>query len=185
LDTADDATVAEAINGHNLHVLVDLDGWNDGARQGVFARRPVALQIHIINYAGSTGSAWIDGFLGDVIATPPELTPHFTEKLMLLPQTYQLFSHASDRNMPLVDASDILLPPLSDGGVEDLAPLRAVKFLCASSPFRIDPDTFDLWMEVCTLSHSFSALLHVMPFEIADVEISFVFFVYCSIRRWD
>ncbi len=148
LDAVDDAAAAEALNAHTLHVLVDLDGWNDGARQGVFARRPVALQIHAINYAGSSGSSWIDGFLGDLIATPPELAPHFSEKLILLPQTYQLFSHASDRNMPLIDPGH-LKQLLSNSDVEDLAASTPVQFLCASSPFRIDPDTFNLWIEVC------------------------------------
>ena len=147
LDAVDDAAAAEALNTHNLHVLVDLDGWNDGARQGVFARRPVALQIHIINYAGSTGSPWIDGFLGDLIATPPELAPHFTERLMVLPQTYQIFSHASDRNMQFADATSIPLS-LSDGDVGGIHSSMPLKFLCASSPFRIDPDTFNLWMKV-------------------------------------
>ncbi len=155
LDTVDDAAAAEALNTHNLHVLVDLDGWNDGARQGVFARRPVALQIHIINYAGTTASPWIDAFLGDVIATPPELAHHFTEKLMLLPQTYQLFSHASDRNMRFFDAERIL-HFLSDGDlIWDSQPSEPLKFLCASSPFRIDPDTFNLWMKVCLCQHRF------------------------------
>jgi predicted O-linked N-acetylglucosamine transferase (SPINDLY family) len=152
LDAVDDAAAAEALNAHNLHVLVDLDGWNDGARQGIFARRPVALQIHAINYAGSSGSAWIDGFLGDLIATPPELALHFSEKLILLPQSYQLFSHASDRNMHLIDPGDI--PQfLSRSDVKDSAQSVPVKFLCASSPFRIDPDTFNLWIEVCECLH--------------------------------
>ncbi len=148
LDTVDDSAAAEALNAYKLHVLVDLDGWNDGARQGVFARRPVALQIHAINYAGSSGSSWIDGFLGDLIATPPDFALHFTEKLILLPQTYQLFSHASDRNMHLIDA-DHIHHLLADGDCEELASKCPVNFLCASSPFRIDPDTFNLWIEVC------------------------------------
>jgi predicted O-linked N-acetylglucosamine transferase (SPINDLY family) len=147
LDNLDDAAAAESLNSHNLHILVDLDGWNDGARQGVFARRPVALQIHMINYAGSTGSPWIDGFLGDLIATPPELALHFTEKLLLLPQTYQLFSHASDTNVRLVHPNRIF-DQSPDGSAHQSVPYDSVKFLCASSPFRIDPDTFDLWMEV-------------------------------------
>lgn len=178
LDTVDDAAAAEVLNTHNLHVLVDLDGWNDGARQGVFARRPVALQIHIINYAGSSGSSWIDGFLGDFIATPPELSLQFSEKLMILPQTYQLFSHASDRHIQLVGANRIP-HPLSDGDIE-AAPSSAVKFLCASSPFRIEPDTFNLWIEVGAPNLCFDA--HLLMIRLAVVAIPRVFSVYFSIR---
>ena len=46
------------------------------------------VQVNFIGYPGPSGAAFIDYIAGDRIATPPEHSSHFTEKILVLPTTY-------------------------------------------------------------------------------------------------
>jgi protein O-GlcNAc transferase len=82
---ADDAAVARKIHSHGLHVLIDLDGYTDGNRLGVFAWRPAPLQISWLGYWASTGLDAMDAVLADRFSLPPALEGQFSEAIAAQP----------------------------------------------------------------------------------------------------
>ena len=58
-----DHTIAEHIRSASIHVLVDLGGHTTDSRLGVLAARPAPIQWHYLGYPGTTGAAFVDGFV--------------------------------------------------------------------------------------------------------------------------
>ncbi|NCT84828.1 MAG: tetratricopeptide repeat protein, partial [Comamonadaceae bacterium] len=92
----DDAALAARIAADGIDVLVDLNGHTGGHRLGVFARRPAARQFSWLGYAGSTGLAEIDGFIGDRWLLPPGAEAGFVEPLRRLPHSFTVYAPPAD-----------------------------------------------------------------------------------------
>jgi tetratricopeptide (TPR) repeat protein len=98
LDVAalDDDTLAARIAGDGIDVLVDLHGHTGGDRLGVFARRPAPRQFSWLGYAGSTGLAGIDAFIGDRWLLPEGAEGRFLEPLRRLPHSFTVYAPPAD-----------------------------------------------------------------------------------------
>ncbi|MCA4409197.1 hypothetical protein, partial [Acinetobacter baumannii] len=66
-----------------------------GNRLGVLARRPAARQLSWLGYAGSTGLAEVDGFIGDRWLLPPGAEAGFVEPLLRLPNCFTVYAPPS------------------------------------------------------------------------------------------
>ena len=60
---------ATAVNAHELHVLVDLNGWTSGHAMGVLAYRPAPIIINFMGFAGSTGTRLVRGRVPSMFAS--------------------------------------------------------------------------------------------------------------------
>jgi protein O-GlcNAc transferase len=96
----DDATLAERIRGDALDVLVDLGGHTADNRLGVFARKPVAVQVAWLGYANTTGLSRIDWRFTDSIADPEGSEEHHTERLWRLPGGFLRYAPFDDVPVP-------------------------------------------------------------------------------------
>ncbi len=78
-----------------LDIVVNCNGFADDRRPyEILCHRVAPIQIDYLGYPGSSGASYIDYFIGDPISTPiKEAEPSFTEKLILMPHTYQLTEH--------------------------------------------------------------------------------------------
>ncbi|WP_457442858.1 tetratricopeptide repeat protein [Roseateles sp. P5_E4] len=88
----DDATLAQRIAADGIDVLIDLNGHTGGHRLGVFARRPAPRQLSWLGYAGSTGLAEMDGFIGDRWLLPEGAEAGFVEPLLRLPDSFTVYA---------------------------------------------------------------------------------------------
>ncbi len=70
-------------------ILIDLDGYCDGARAELFALRPAPLQVNWLAYPGTLGAPWCDYLIADHFLIPPEQRTHYSEKIAWLPRCYQ------------------------------------------------------------------------------------------------
>ncbi|PHH58781.1 hypothetical protein CDD81_4586 [Ophiocordyceps australis] len=64
--------VIDIIIQDEIHILVNLNGYTRGARNEIFAARPVPVQMSFMGFAGSLGAEWCDYILADATAIPPE-----------------------------------------------------------------------------------------------------------------
>ena len=109
-------------------------GFAGNHRAGILARRPAPLQVSWLGYCMTTGAPWIDAFIGDSIALPPELEPAFSERVVRLPDSYQVYSgQPFDRS---ATRGDFGLP-------ED-----AMVYCCFNMPEKIDPAIWTCWMKI-------------------------------------
>lgn len=92
----DDAALAARIAADGVDVLLDLNGHTGGHRLGVFARRAAARQFSWLGYAGSTGLAQMDGFIGDRWLLPVGAEAAFVEPLRRLPHSFTVYAPPAD-----------------------------------------------------------------------------------------
>ena len=93
LGRLDDAQLAERIRREQVDILIDLTGHLRNGRLAILAKRPAPVQI---KWAGAqyhtTGIAEVDYFITDRNETPPELAPFYSEKLLIMPDSYVCWS---------------------------------------------------------------------------------------------
>ena len=131
-----DRNVAKLLNDLQVHIAVDLNGWTDGCRPGIFAHRPAPIQVSYLGYAGTTGAEFIDYILADETVLPFDRQPFFTEKIVHLPDCY----HVNDATRRI----SAEVPARSDLGLPD----QGVVFCCFSHSGKITAPIFDIWMRL-------------------------------------
>ena len=161
----DVAEIASIIHTDGIHILIDLDGYCQGARPEIFAMAPAPLAITWApGYNATTGASpdHIHYLVGDPVATPLKSAPFYSEKLLLLPRgtSRALASHRAvtdaDGASPAVldipaarvhgeahiDAGD--RPARSEFGL----PEQKFVFACFNSVGKMDPAVFRSWCRV-------------------------------------
>ena len=138
LDVRDrsDSDVAALSRQLGIDIAVDLKGFTRDNRLGIFAQRCAPVQVSYLGYPGTTGADYMDYVIGDKTVLPPSLYPHFTEKPVLLPHSYQV--NDSQRRI-----SDRVFTREEVG-----LPAQGFVFCCFNNNYKILPATFDSWMRV-------------------------------------
>jgi predicted O-linked N-acetylglucosamine transferase (SPINDLY family) len=132
-DTYEEA--AARIRADGIDILVDLSGYTWHERSGILALRPAPIQVSYLGFPGTTGSPAVDYLIADRFVVPAESFPHYTEKVLWLPDSYVHL----DRDRPRLPA-----PTRGDSGL----PEAAVVLCCFNRPYKITPDVFDVWCRV-------------------------------------
>jgi predicted O-linked N-acetylglucosamine transferase (SPINDLY family) len=131
-----DREVAQWSRELGLDIAVDLKGYTEGARMGIFAHRAAPVQVSYLGYPGTLAAPYIDYLIADETLIPPELCAHYTEKIAYLPGSYQ----ANDRTRPIAARNftreELGLPP------------RGFVFCCFNNAYKIAPAAFDAWMRI-------------------------------------
>jgi len=106
-----DEEVVQKIRADQIDIIVNCNGHADDRRPyEILCRRVAPIQIDYLGYPGTSGSTYIDYYIGDPVSTPPDsLARYFTEKLILLPHTYQITEHSETYpDLPLEKLSSSL-----------------------------------------------------------------------------
>lgn len=132
-----EADLVRLAREQDLHIAVDLNGHTAGGRMGIFVSRVAPIQVHYLAYAGTLGMPGsIDYLVADPVVAPPDARSHFSEKLIQLPDSYQV----NDR-LRLVDPR---VPSRAELGL----PADAFVFCCFNNNYKIRRDVFAIWMSV-------------------------------------
>ena len=131
-----DKEVASLSRDMKIDVAVDLKGFTQDQRMGIFSYRPAPIQVNYIGYPGTMAAEYIDYIIADPILIPIESQQHYLEKVAYLPNSYQV----NDRHRVIADKvftkEELSLP--KDGFV----------FCCFNNNFKITPHTFNGWMRI-------------------------------------
>lgn len=136
LDQLDDEQAARRIAEDAVDILIDMAGYTDHARPEIFARRPAPIQISWLGYAATMGAPWIDYLVADPLSVPQQDEAFYSESVIRVPAGQYLCSYAAENFGPA---------PARDA--ENL-PSEALVLCAMHSPYKIDPDTFSLWMRL-------------------------------------
>jgi predicted O-linked N-acetylglucosamine transferase (SPINDLY family) len=85
-----DHEVAQLLTELQVELAVDLSGYTRDARPGILAHRPAPIQVNYLGYPGTMGASFIDYVIADPIVLPFEQQPFYTEKIIQLPDCYQV-----------------------------------------------------------------------------------------------
>jgi predicted O-linked N-acetylglucosamine transferase (SPINDLY family) len=135
IDRMTDEEAARCIRSHEIDVLVDLHGLTLGARADILGWRPAPVQLTWLGFPGPTAVPGIDYVVADDFVFPPELEPHFTERPLRMPHTFQI----NDRRRAIGPT-----PTRAANGL----PEGAFVFCSFNSNFKVTPAVFDSWMRI-------------------------------------
>jgi len=131
-----DAEIARILRQTEVDIAVDLMGFASGCRPGILALRPAPLQVSYLGYPGSMGASYVDYILADRIVIPPEHRRFYTEKIAVLPDTYQ----CNDSKRRIAEKT----PSRAEAGL----PAEGFVFCCFNDNSKITPEIFDVWMRL-------------------------------------
>lgn len=131
-----DAAIAKKLRALEIDILVDLDGHTEESRSRALAWRPVPAQVAYLGYPATMGADFIDYAIVDRTVVPEEQGPFFSEKLIYLPDCFQVSD--SKRPVPLAP------PPRAKLGLPD----NALVFCCFNNSFKLTAAFFEVWMRL-------------------------------------
>ena len=130
-----DDVAARRIRDDDLDILIDLKGYTMGARTGILARRPCALQVSWLGYPGTMGAHFIDCLIADPFIIPAGCEQSYSERVLRLPHCYQ----PNDRKRAVSAPVTRKQYGLPDEGVV---------FCCFNQAYKITPEVFACWMRL-------------------------------------
>jgi predicted O-linked N-acetylglucosamine transferase (SPINDLY family) len=131
-----DWQAATVIRDFQVDILVDLNGYFGHGRTGVFSHRPAPIQVNWLGFPGTLGADYMDYIVADPRIIPKEHEVYYSEKVVRLPDTYQ------------VNDSKREISPHTPTRAESRLPARGFVFCSFNNNFKITPEVFDVWMRL-------------------------------------
>ena len=131
--TMTDRTVATLMRDRQFDIAIDLAGYTAGSRPGIFAHRPSPIQANYLGFPGTMGAEFIDYIIADKTVAPFEQQMFYSEKIVHLPDCYQV----NDTKRNIAGRA----PTRREAGL----PERGFVFCCFNSSSKITAEIFDIW----------------------------------------
>jgi len=131
-----DREAAALLRELEIDIAVDLKGFTADARTGMLSHRAAPVQVNYLGYPGTMGADYIDYILADRLVIPEQHQPCYTEKIVYLPDTYQV----NDSRRVIADRT----PARAAAGL----PEQGFVFCSFNNNYKISPPVFDVWMRL-------------------------------------
>ena len=131
-----DLEIAALSHSLGIDVAIDLNGYTQGARPGIFAARAAPLQVSYLGYPGTMAAPWMDYLLADAVVVPAEAFDAYSEQIAWLPHSYQ------------ANASWQAIAPASQQRRAAGLPDEGFVICSFNNSYKITPDVFDVWMRL-------------------------------------
>jgi predicted O-linked N-acetylglucosamine transferase (SPINDLY family) len=118
-----------------LDVLIDNSGFFAGTRPEILAARVAPVQAGWMGIACTLGPGLLDYRISDALTTPLESQDDWYEKLALVPAPHAAYD------------ADQLIGQRGTRASHGL-PEQSYVFACFNQAFKLDPDTFGVWMRL-------------------------------------
>jgi predicted O-linked N-acetylglucosamine transferase (SPINDLY family) len=131
-----DKEIAQLSRHLGIEIAVDLKGYTQDQRVGIFAYRAAPVQVSYLGYPGTMSAPYIDYILADRIVIPEDSQHFYSEKVVYLPNSYQ------------VNDSTRFIAPVPFTRKSMGLPDDAFVYCCFNNNFKINPSIFDVWMDI-------------------------------------
>jgi predicted O-linked N-acetylglucosamine transferase (SPINDLY family) len=128
--------IARHARSLGIDIAVDLKGFTRDSRPRVFLSRAAPIQVNYLGYPGTCGSDVWDYIIADRSIVPEGAKADYAEKVVLLPDSYQV---NDDRRA---------VSPRAFTRAECGLPAQGFVFSCFNNSYKITPVEFDIWMRL-------------------------------------
>ena len=128
--------IAALSRQHEIDIAVDLKGYTQDYRAGIFASGAAPIQVSYLGYPGTMAAGYIDYIIADATVIPATSLQYYAEKVVTLPHSYQV--NDSHRQIAAMPFTRKILGLPEQGFV----------FCCFNNNFKITPAVFDIWMRI-------------------------------------
>jgi len=130
-----DVEIARLMREHEIDIAVDLMGYTNLPRTGIYAHRGAPVHAAYLGYAGTLATGYMDYLIADAVALPSHMHRHIDEAVVQLPASF----------MPRDTA--LRIPPAPTRAAAGL-PERGFVFCCFNNGYKLNPPVFDIWMRL-------------------------------------
>jgi len=131
-----DTEVAQISRSLGIDIAIDLGGFTQFSRAGIFAAHSAPIQVGYLGYPGTMGAPFMDYIVADKTLIPPDSQRYYSEKIIYLPHSFQVNDSKRKIADKVFTRQDLGLP---DSGFV---------FCCFNNNYKILPQTFDSWMRL-------------------------------------
>ena len=135
IQSLSDHDAAQMIEAQEIDILVNLNGYFGAQRMGVFAHHPALIQVNYLGFPGSLGAGYMDYILADAQVIPEDADKFFAEKVVRLPDSYQINDSQRPHPVPQARATH----GLKDGDFV---------FCHFNYAYKILPEMFAVWLRL-------------------------------------
>jgi len=133
---AADREILDLSRDLNIDIAIDLNGYTQYSRPGIFKQRAAPIQINYLGYPGTMGVDCYDYIISDEYIIPKSSCSLYTEKIIYLPHTYQ------------VNDSKRIIGSKEYSKTELGLPETGFIYCCFNNNVKINPPIFDVWMRI-------------------------------------
>ena len=131
-----DSEVIELSRNLSIDIGVDLKGFTQDARTGIFAKRAAPIQVSFLGYPGTIGADYIDYLVADDVLITDQCRGYYSEQIAYLPNCYQPNCRSKEISKKSLTRSDCGLPE------------NVIVFCSFNNNYKITPSVFSSWMNV-------------------------------------
>src|SRR6516164_6571551 len=131
-----DEEVAKLLHDRQVDIAIDLMGYTMDSRPGILAYRPTPIQASYLGFPGTMGAEFIDYIIADKTVVPFEHQPFYTERIVHLPNCYQV----NDTKRNIAERT----PTRQEAGL----PEKGCVFCCFNNNWKITPEVFSVWIRL-------------------------------------
>jgi len=131
-----DKDIAELARHKGIDIAIDLTGYTKKTRPNILAYRAAPIQVSYLGYPGSMGTDLIDYLIADRILIPEENQKFYSEKIVYMPNCYQVSDNSRLTSETNVSRAELGLPE------------AGFVFCCFNNNYKITPREFDIWMRL-------------------------------------
>lgn len=131
-----DREVAALARSLQLDIAVDLKGFTHDCRPGIFAMRAAPVQVSYLGYPGTMGAGYIDYLIADRTLVPESSQQHYSEKIVYLPNSYQVNDAKRAIAQRVFTRDELELPA------------KGFIYCCFNNTYKITPEVFAAWMRI-------------------------------------
>ncbi|MGA9917329.1 MAG: tetratricopeptide repeat protein [Paraburkholderia sp.] len=152
-----DLEVASLARDLKIDIAVDLKGFTQDNRAGIFALRAAPLQVNYLGFPGTMNAGYMDYLVGDVTVIPKGSELHYREKIIYMPHCYQVNDAKRSIADKVFTRAELGLPK------------TGFVFCCFNNSYKITPGTFDSWMRILSRVGGVLWLLEDNPSEVSNL----------------
>jgi len=136
VSTKSSIEVAKLSRQLKIDIAIDLKGYTKDNRTEIFALGCAPIQVNYLGYPGTMASDYIQYIIADKILIPENLQSFYSEKIVYLPNSYQVNDSNRKISSKILNKKDFGLP--EDGFI----------FCCFNNNYKITPEIFNIWMRI-------------------------------------
>lgn len=131
-----DEDIARLARQLEIDIAIDLKGFTQDYRATIFALRTAPIQVSYLGYPSTMGADYMDYIIADSVLIPEAYQPYYTEKVVYLPDSYQVNDSTRDIADKAFTRAELGLPE------------QGFVFCCFNNNYKITPEVFDSWMRI-------------------------------------
>jgi predicted O-linked N-acetylglucosamine transferase (SPINDLY family) len=136
VQTMSDKDLAIFSRSFEIDIAVDLGGFTQDSRTGVFALQSAPIQVNYLGYPGTMAADYMDYLIADRTVIPEEKQHYYSESIAYLPYSFMVNDKKSRISKRVLTRTETGLP--TNGFV----------FCCFNNHYKITPNIFNGWMRI-------------------------------------